>query len=252
MSLAPLQNIGLSELEAKIYELLIKNGETPISQVISETRLKRPTTYKILYSLQDKGLVTIYDVKKKLHARPESPAKLLELADKRSEIVEQARGSLQAFLPSLTSLYIQSTEQPVVKTFEGINGLKKIYENILLEGKPIYALVQAQNVEDELYKWLTTTYIRKRVRLKLHVRAIVASSKASAEYAQKSKEEYRITKLVDSSKFPIEHEIDVYGDKVAFIHYAKNEPLIGVVIHHPGIARTCKAWFDLAWHGADM
>ena len=43
--------------------------------------------------------------------------------------------------------------------------------------------------------------------------------------------------------------MDVYGDKVAFINY-RTDHLLGIVVKHPLIAQTMKAWFDLAWEGA--
>jgi hypothetical protein len=46
--------------------------------------------------------------------------------------------------------------------------------------------------------------------------------------------------------------VDIYGDKVAFINYKKGEALIGVVINHPQIAETMRAWFELAWAGAEL
>ncbi len=71
----------------------------------------------------------------------------------------------------------------------------------------------------------------------------------SREYVEKSVEEFRTSTMIDSELFPFEHEIDIYGDKVAIINYKKDEPLIGIVIHHPQIAKTMQAWYDLAWNG---
>ncbi len=250
MSLSILQNIGLTGTESQLYELLLKLGEVPVSTLIQESHLKRPTIYKALHSLENKGLATQRDIRKKIHVRPESPVKLQEFTDRKYQQLERAKESLNALLPSLALNYTISTERPVVRVYEGIEGLKHIYEDLLVEGKTIYAILQAANVEPELYKWLTTKFVKKRVKAKIHVKAIVASSTASREYMQKSKEEYRISRMVDARRFPFQHEIDIYGDKVAIIHYKKDEPLIGTIIHHPQISITMKAWFDLAWGGS--
>lgn len=251
MSLSFLQNIGLTDTESQLYEILLKLGEVSVSVIIQESKIKRPTVYKALYMLEKKGLVTKRDIRKKIHVRPESPVKLQELADKKYQQLERAMESLNALLPSLALNYTISTERPVVRVYEGVEGLKQIYKDLLIDGKTIYAILQAANVEPELYKWLTTKFVKKRTRLKIHVKAIVASSPASREYLKKSKEEYRIARLVDAKRFPFQHEIDIYGDKVAIIHYKKDEPLIGMVIHHPQIALTMKAWFDLAWESTE-
>jgi len=249
MSLSYLQKLGITPTEANLYEILLKLGEIPITRLVSESKIKRPTVYKAVETLEKKGLVKTADIKKKIHVRPESPSRLTELADKESESLKEARENLLASLPALSLHYTHSTDRPVVKTYEGVDGLKLLYESILSEQKPIYALLQASEVDPELYAWLTTRYTRKRVRGKIHVKAIVASSSQSKEYVQRSKEEFRLSRMVDNKLYPFQHEIDIYGDKVAIINYKKDEPLIGIVIHHPRIAATMKAWFDLAWMG---
>lgn len=251
MSLTFLNNIGLNNTECDIYELLVKTGEVPVSKLIELSKLKRPTIYKALQTLEKKGLVLKRDIHKKIHISPESPAKLQQLADEKFEQIKQVRENLNSLIPGLALSYTNSTERPIVKIFEGISGLKKIYEDLLVDSKPVSAILQAATVEPELYNWLTTKFVKKRVRAKIHVKAIVASSRASKLYLQNSPKEYRIAKQVDSGQFPFQHEIDIYGDKVAVINYKKDEPLIGLIIQHPQIALTMKAWFDLTWSNLD-
>lgn len=250
MSLSFLQNIGLSSTEGALYELLLKLGEIPISTLIRESKIKRPTVYKALATLEKKELVLSRDIRKIIHVRPESPAKLAEFADKEYQKIEQANKTLNAILPGMSLSYANSTERPVVRVYEGVEGLKEVYEDMLVEKKPLYALLQAAEVEPELYSWLTTRFVKKRVKEKIHVKAIVATSRASREYIEKNTEEFRTTRMVDSKQFPFQHEIDIYGDKVAIIHYKKGEPLIGILIHHPAVSVSMKAWFELAWMGA--
>lgn len=249
MSLTFLQDLGITETEAKLYEILLKLGEVPITTLIRESKMKRPTVYKAIHTLTSKGLVKQQDIRKKLHVRPESPSKLQELAERKYKQIEQIKASLNAVLPGLSLSYSHSSEKPVVRIYEGVEGLKEIYDGLLIDAKPISALVQPNTVDPELYAWLTKQFVKKRVKAKIHVKAIVASSLKSREYMEKSKDEYRIAKQIDANRFPLQHEIDIYGDKVAIIHYKKDEPLIGIVIHNQNIATSMQAWFDLAWEG---
>ncbi len=251
MSLQALQSLGLTSTESDLYELLLKLGETPVADIIQRSGLKRPTVYKALYSLEKKGLVKQQDIKKKLHFRPESPTLLLEQAESKYKEAEQARSVLQTVIPELLSSYTLSVERPVVEIYEGVEGLKKIYVDTLEDRKPIFAVLQTEEVEPELYKWLEEEYGPKRAKLKIHAKVIVASGDWSSTYRKKDISYYRTTLLVPKAKFPFKHEVDIYGDKVAFIQFKKGEPLIGIIIKHPLIAETMKAWFDLAWVGAE-
>lgn len=250
MSLGFLQTLGITETEGSLYELLLKLGEVPITTVIRESKLKRPTVYKALHSLSKKGLVIQRDIKKKLHVRPEPPSKLQELADKQYRLMEEVKLNLNAMMPGLALSYTHSTDKPIVRIYEGIEGLKEVYEDTVKVGKPISAILHLSSIDPELHEWLIQKFVKKRVKAKIHVKAIVASGMADKDYMKRSPQEYRITRQVDSSLYPFQHEIDIYGDKIAIIHYNKDEPLIGIIIQHPAIANTMQAWFDLAWNGA--
>lgn len=250
MSLSYLHAIGLSKAEADLYELLLTLGEVPASSIVKESKLKRPTVYKHLYELEQKGLITKKDIENKIHFKPEPPTKLIELTRNYYETLDRTLGSIRAAVPHLSQLYLHSTEKPIVTTYEGVEGIKAIYKDTLREGKPIFALIRIEEFDPEVWRWGQRYYLKERARRKIHAKVIVASSRSSSEYRKKDIEQYRTTIEVPYGKFPFEHEIDIYGDKVAFFNYKRGDKLIGVVIQHKKIAQTMKAWFDLAWEGA--
>lgn len=250
MALDFLETIGLTQKEADLYELLLESGEVSIGALIKLSKLKRATVYKSLYSLETKGLITKRTFQKKLHVKPESPSKLITLSEKQIHAVERAQASLHSLLPQMTQTFISTVEKPVVTVYEGVEGLKKIYEDTLAEGMPIYAALSTENVDPELFKWVTTVYTRKRIAAKIPVQVIVSSGGWAEEYTRRNKKELRETYLVSKEKFPFQHEIDIYGDKVAYIDFKKGGSLIGVVIHHPGMTRTTFALWSLALAGA--
>lgn len=250
MSLAILKNIGLTDKEADIYELLLRLGELPPTTITKELKLKRPTVYKSLYALEKKGLVSKIDTKK-IHFRPEPPTQLLAVFQEQEKDHKRIQEDIRLLIPSLTASYLLSVERPVVSTFGGFSGLKTIYEDTIRENKEIKAVLQTGEVDEEMFVWLTKVYAKKRAKSKIKAKVIISSGKWSENYIRQDKKELRQTLKVPADIFPFKHEIDIYGDKIAFINYKKNEKLMGVVINHPQIARTMEAWFDLAWFGAE-
>ena len=252
MSLAFLQNLDLTKTEITLYELLLKLGEVPAQTLIRESKLKRPTVYKALYSLEKKGLVSKRDVLKKINFQANPPAKLLELAENKYETLNRTKEDLRALLPQLSSSYVLSTEKPIVKMFEGVDGLKEIYLDILKDKQPGYSIMQNEDINEELDDWLINWFTPRRARAKMPLKMICSASKKNGiEFKKRDLTARRFTKVVPINLFNFQQEVTVYGDKVAFIHYKKNEPLIGVLIKHPLFAQTLKAWFDLAWEGAE-
>lgn len=250
MALDFLETLGLTQKESRLYEILLTEGELPISTLISMTKYKRATVYKSLYALEAKGIVTRKTIHKKLHFRPESPIVLSQLSTQKLQEIENARADLQSLLPQLVSLYTMSVERPVVTVYEGVDGLKKIYEQMLSTGAPIDALLSTADVHPDLYAWLTTIFVKKRIARKIPVRSIVTDDSYGKEYVQKNERELRQTRMISPIDFPMEIEIDVFGSKLAFISYRKNHPQIGIIMDHQTIADSARSWFNLAWLGA--
>ncbi|HSX40540.1 MAG TPA: helix-turn-helix domain-containing protein [Candidatus Saccharimonadales bacterium] len=250
MSLAFLQSFGLTANEIEIYELLVKLGEVPAQEIIRKSKIKRPTIYKSLLTLEKKGLITKRDLRKKIHFRPESPTKLLELAENQFRELERARSNLQAAIPVLGSNYVQSTEQPVVRIYEGREGIKNIYKDTLKEKKLIYAVESLEKFDDDVWKWANEWYLPLRPKMNIHTKVIVSSGRRARLHRTRDIKHFRVTREVPEKLFPFQLEVDVYGDKVAFINY-RTDHLLGIVVKHPLIAETMKAWFDLAWDGAE-
>lgn len=237
----------LTKKESDIYQLLLKEGELPVNTIVTKTKLKRGIVYKSLYTLEEKGLATKSDIGKKIHFKPASPIELSRLVDIKTQEASQARLELNTILPELTQQYITTVERPVVTTYQGVDGLKKIYEDTLKVGEPIYAALTTNAVEPLLFSWLTKTYTKKRIEAKIPVKVIVASGGWAEHYVKRNEKELRETKLVSEKSFPFQHEVDIYGDKVAFIDFREGGSLIGIVIHHPEIAQTMSALWELAW-----
>jgi sugar-specific transcriptional regulator TrmB len=251
MSLSFLKSFGLTETEAKIYEYLIKEGEN-IPQIIAlEAKLKRPTVYKALYSLEKDGLVIQKEIGKKIHFHAASPSKLIELAKEKENQIKQSLTSLNAVLPSLSSSYLLSTEKPVVRVYEGLEGIKQVYLDILKDEKSGFSIMQIENQDPEFATWINNYFNPKRARKKIPLKTIISSGAWASKFKEKDKEFFRFSRIVPKDTFQFEHEVTTYGDKVAFIHYQTTSPLLGVIINHKQFAKTIQALFNLAWMSAE-
>src|SRR3989344_7623161 len=241
-----LATFGLTEKEIALYELLLNKGQLPAGDIIKLSKIKRATAYQSLYALEKKGLVSQIEVHKKIHFKPESPTNLLELATTQQKTFNEAHAQLTSIISDLNSKYVLAVEKPVISVFEGVEGLKQIYQDMLLEEKPLYAALSVEEIDDTMRKWLDTVFVKHRAAKKIPTYVLVAQGKHAENYVARNKDELRTAKVVEREKYPFKHEIEIYGDKVAFINYRKGEHLLGVVVNHPHIAATMKALFDIA------
>lgn len=130
--------------------------------------------------------------------------------------------------------------------YEGVEGIKQVYLDTLTSKTRLFSILQPSDVEPELYKWLTTEYIQKRIEAKVEAYVVVSNDKkdeSMTDYVNKSREELRITHVIEPIGHPFETEIIIYDDKVAFIQYNPQHPLGAVLIKYKPIANTMRSMF---------
>lgn len=244
-----LQTIGLTQNEADIYELLLKLGEAPAAVILQEANLKRPTVYNTLNTLSQKGLVTATDKNKKIHFTPAPPAKLLEMAESQFANLERAKADIQSVIPALTTQYVTSVERPIVRIFEGVEGVKKAHMEILNERQEILAYVQINEEIDKQLEKFWPKYYAMRRKYNIFARVISPNTPGAKEYQKNDERELRLTRLIPSEKFPINLEKNIVGNKVAFFSHEAGK-LVATIIENKAIAEAEVAAFELAWEKA--
>lgn len=242
---------GLKEKEALIYDLLLKSDILPVNEIIKVSKLKRGIVYKTLHDLKEKGLIKELNLKKKLHYQAEHPFKLSEIIDQKLNEAQVNHNSLSSVLPLLISTYKSAKNNPGVKIYEGIEGVKSVYMDTLNTGKTIYAMLDTNIILGDISKWLATYYGPERAKRKIWADVIINQGKEATTYVKRNEDQFRETRAVSSEEFIIGIELNIYGGKVAFINFGeKPEELFAIVIENPLIYSTLKTMFLLAWKSA--
>ena len=99
---------------------------------------------------------------------------------------------------------------------------------------------------DKSFDTVFKELVPKRIKNRLFSKAILADSPFSKKLEGKDKEQLRKSKLVNSKKYPMTAEIDVYEDKVAMMDISKGKDFVGIVIENKAIAETLRSIFKLA------
>ena len=246
-----LENSGLKTGEAEIYDILLQYGDSPASDITSKTKHKRGMVYKFLDDLEKRGLVSTYKKNKKTYFRPEHPHRLLNTIEADLHEARTQRTALESILPSLDEAYRMNQTRPVVKYYEGIKGIKKVFEDIYSpKDEPVYGCVDLEKADKALPSLIVEDLIPLRIKNKLMAITFIADSKQAREVYKKDSFSYRESKLISKKKYPIPAEIDVYEDKVAMLGFDK-EKFTGVIVQNKDIATSLKSIFKLAFNNAE-
>ena len=119
-----LEELGLSQNEARIYAALLELGESSITDISKQVNIHRRSSYDAINRLLEKGLVSpIIDEKEKRFV-PVEPDKLLE-------ILEEKRTRLQTALPEMQKLFAHEKVAERVYLYKGTEGYKNYLRDML-------------------------------------------------------------------------------------------------------------------------
>ncbi len=243
----PLTQAGLNPEQAAVYEILLKTGPSPARKIAQNSPYKRSLIYKILDELIAVGLATKKDEVGKVSIfEPAHPLKLKELAEKQAEAARQTQTVLDSVLPSLVSDFNLISGRPGVKFYEGLEGVKKMHEEILAENKEILAFVLINSEWEKPLVQFWKQYYMMRIKKGIKVRAITENNAEGIAYQRLDQAQLRETRLVPKEKINLEIEKNIFGDKVAFLSMKPGQQM-ATMIHSEAVANTERAIFEMAW-----
>ena len=246
-----LLGLDLSVKESNIYLALIQMaGPQPASIIASKSDLNRTTVYKALLKMVKMGIVTKTMNHGITSFIAEAPDKSISnLIEKRKNQISNVTKLFEELLPDIQNLQRHDQLLPKMRYYEGIEGVKKVYEDTIAENKTIYAFENIEAIDVELEKYLRNYYLPMRVKKDIFAYCIAPENPKCKIYRKEDTDTKRETRFMSINDFPIEIEINIYGNKTALYSY-KSEEMFGAILESAAIANTMKALFNICWKAA--
>ncbi len=236
-----LKGIGLPQSHAKAYMKLLEVGEISPPKLAGLIDESRTTTYSILESLERVKLVRKVQNTSKLTYVVTHPVNLENFVERRRAIISDWEFKLNGLMPSLVNKYYATTEHPEMQVYQGEDGLKKIFDSILEDKANLY-VIETSIDHDYLGEEYIDNFVAQRIEKK--ITAHIMSPKGSKKHNLKNDKPHRIVRsFYDEKLYQTPVEINIYGDKVAFLSYG--EEVIGTIIHSPQIAQAQRELFNM-------
>lgn len=236
-----LATIDISPAERAAYEALLTHGPLAPPSLAKIARLTRVNSYAALKGLSQKGLATEKEIKKKLVYTPEPPTKLSDLARAKEAQAKADSLALEALIPSLMNQFALVSGKPGISHYEGLDGIKQIYEDTLRSPGYGESLVMRSIYDSKEIEPYILDYVRRRAKLGIRNRTLTPYFKSSRD----DEELLRLRRFLPKEKFSLPTEISIYGDKVSLISLRKD--LIGTVIQSKDVAETFRIIFEVLW-----
>ena len=236
-----LQHYDFTEREAKVYIAGLSLGSAPGSTIARHAGEKRVTVYAILKELIKRGIFTSIVRDEITYFSPISPEQL-------AHIYEEKYTTLKERLPELSAIMETVGNKPKMRYYEGVEGIKHLYNELLETSQPIFAFLSDDgDIDSKLQHYLNNEFIPKRIKKQIPA-SVIASEKTSGEYQQATKEKYTTIKTVKEDILAFEGEIVLYGESSILCALYSTKEMIGYSLQSKQLYKTLKSVFDFIWN----
>jgi sugar-specific transcriptional regulator TrmB len=235
-----LKDLGLSDHEASVYLASLSLGPSTISKIAQNSGVKRTSVYPIIDSLRQKGLVNIeFQGWKKLYTA-ESP-------DKLKFIINDKLNKLEEKLPDFLAMYNLKGGESFIKYYEGIEGIKTVYESFLTDYKPNEDYLVISDTEEwhkhdpEYFE----EFLKRRSKLKINVRMLLQDKPRAHKLKARERELNYKMKILPPKTDLITNTVIV--PKKVLIQQLTH-PVFGMVIENKSIIQMNRQLFEIIWN----
>lgn len=241
-----LRKFGLTDREVRIYLALLELGEALASKIAEKTNTPRTLVYDILENLVGNGIVSYVIKAGKKYFFALDPNSLIEVLKNQEEEKENL---LKQALPELLTLKNKKLEEkPKVEVYEGKDGVKTVFNDVLKVGKE-FLCFGSTGISPEIIPYELTHFHKERIKRKIPWRAIYNDDKLGRKRGEEaSKWRYSQVRYMEKTSPTTTY---CYGNKVAIVLWIK-ERLLAIMIEDKIIAKSFKEFFEVLWKNAKL
>jgi HTH-type transcriptional regulator, sugar sensing transcriptional regulator len=233
-----LKELGLTDNEAKIYVLLLKQGMMNPSEISQKLGLHRGYVYDALERMQEKEVVNSVLKSNKKYFQATNPQNLVELLKFKLD-------NLQKIIPDLKKLSGLNKEETSVEVHKGERVYRTLIKDVVASLKDKDEVLLVGIDEEKLITEVEPIYLRQYFTVmkerKIRERIIVAPGANRVKSKNISYHELDEKYIGNTAQI-------IYSDKVALFILGTPHHLI--VIDNKEIAGTYRKQFELLWKAA--
>jgi len=243
-----LEQLGLSPIEAKIYQGLLKHGPTTVKDLAACVGLNRVTTHFQINNLINKGLVIQIKKAARRQVAAEPPERLQYFIEQKEKQIRQLRNEFPDFLKTVEQNLPKNVkdEEVEVKFYRGKQGVKLLYEDVL-NAKELRSYVNSKELikvfPENTDKFINMHHTRENMVVwEIMNKSTLLEAK---KYIDRMVKERYHAKFVPANMDLSIIDNMIYDGKVAIVN-AREDPT-GMIIINNDYYENAKAIFDFVW-----
>lgn len=242
-----LEQLGLNEVEAVLYEELLRQGSTTVKKLAEAVRINRVTAHFTIENLIKKGLVSQIKQGARRQIAAESPDHLNYFLEEKIKNTQQLKKDFPNFLKKIhNEIPPLKTKAPEVevKYYKGKHGVQLLYEDVL-KANEIRAYVNAMEVAkvfpNNMNQFIHTHHKRKN----MYIWEVLNRAPKVEEYTRRMVKDRYFYKFNPPTINLSVVDYLIYDGKVAIVDI--REDPTGLIIINKDFYDNAKALFDFVW-----
>ncbi len=236
-----LLELGLTEKEAGVYLAMLEIGSSTVQDIARKAQVNRTTTYVLLESLKQRGLVSSFIKENKVFFAAESPSRLEDLLSREEQRIRSTKRHFEKAMPYFTALYNSMDGKPKVRFFEGDQGIVAARDFLSRHHGEFLSFTAVDEGTEYISK--INTPQRMKMARKMHGRYIF-TLKPGCEHPPTDLTNWEVREL-PYKKFPFTGEINIIGDLVGA--YVVKGGAMAFIVESREMADLFRAMFFAAW-----
>jgi len=241
-----LEQLGLSEIEAKLYLRLLEDGSIGVRELAKRVGINRTSAYVYIDQLIEKGVI-IKIVKGTRNQVAANPLKetLPQLLEKKAQTVKNLQNELQDMIKTIPTPTHQGkdSDEAEIKYYKGKLGIKKIYQQAL-QAKELRSYVNIKEVLEIFPEnaQLFNDAFKQNPEIKMFE---ICEDSPQARERIKASNKNHLYKILPTDMKLTGQDVLLYDNKVAVIHL--KDKINGVILHNTDLFYNFKLLFDFLW-----
>ncbi len=234
--ISELQYLGLSEKEAKVYELLTSTEALSAATIAKRTDIKRASVYEVLQGLEKKQLISSFKKHGHMYFYIDTPDKLILQHQTKLKLAESVVANIKQK---------KKKQDVLLETYKDKAGFQKCYQEILLSHEKEFLawsnfesfdrIIDAK--EDEKLK-------QERVKNGTRPRLIMVNNSVSKKFQKEDKKYPRETLLVEAGE-NFSSSLVISGDTLYL--FDDKPDVLAIKIQHHGFSTMIREIFEANW-----
>ena len=237
------KSFGLSDKEIIIYLHTLSHVDSGASDIEKATGIGRTYVYDLAQKLIEKRFLTKITKGKKIVFNAIEPKRVL--TDQKKLIAQ-----FEESVDELEKLQKKNADKPKIVYYAGKKELDVMQENFI-----------SSNISDEAIAFSGDSFyvkndgyhqkkeVGKRLKEKVHFRAIAGVSDAVLRSQKNDERENRETRVLPKDLFDIKTILGVHGSKTIVVNHEKE---FGFVVEDKDLADTITQIFDVVWESGKI